>query len=72
MRRKVGPEIGISEKREEEIRQELEAYFSRNVDLSTVDILQFILSHPDFTTAERVFLAFTIGLQYEPKSREGT
>jgi|GEM_PF-6899278 hypothetical protein len=66
--KKVGPEIGLSQKRKHELHHVLEEHFAGKVYISTVDVLQFILIDPSFSISDRVYLAFLAGMMYEPSA----
>ena len=71
--RRVGPEIGLTSKRERELQTLLLEHFSGKVYVSTVDLLQWILSEPSFSIVDRVYLALLAGRSYEPsRGFEGT
>jgi len=63
---KIGPDIGISDERERWLWSEYFSFFEGNAYISTFELLQFILSHPEMTTAERVYMAFVAGTTYDP------
>jgi hypothetical protein len=63
---KVGPDIGISDERERWLWSEYFAFFDGTVYVTTIELLQYILSHPGMTTAERVYMAFIAGTTCDP------
>ncbi len=66
--KRAGPEIGLSQKRKQELHHALEEHFAGKVYISTVDVLQYILIEPSFSTPDRVYLAFLAGMMYEPSA----
>jgi len=66
--KKVGPEIGLSQKRKEELHHALEEHFAGKVYISMVEVLRYILIDPSFSTPDRVYLAFLAGMMYEPSA----
>lgn len=71
--RDVWDNIGVNHKREGELKAALMNAFSGKVYISTRDFIQFILSEPGLSDADRIYLAILCGGTYEPsKGFEGT
>lgn len=66
MIRKIAPDIGISDDREKWLWSEYFSFFEGTVYVSTIELLQYILSHPEMTIAERVYMAFVAGTTCDP------
>jgi hypothetical protein len=62
----IGLDIGISDERERWLWSEYVSFFEGKVYVSPIDVLQYVVCHPEMTTAERVYMAFVVGATCDP------
>jgi hypothetical protein len=69
----VWSKIGVSKKRENDLKQGIKHHFKGKTYISTIEFMQYILSEPGLSTGDRMYLGFICGDTYEPsKGFSGT